>query len=327
MACFNGKMKFLISPIPSPAIASKPFSEWAAPIIERFLSSLDASELTKTHYESRLQQFTLWLDTQPIEQVQRQTILNYKKYLKDRKCEASTIGAYLVAVRQFFQWTDINRIYPDVTKGVRGAKRSRSFRRSALTIPQVHRLLDSIDRSSELGKRDFALINLLVRTGLRTIEVIRCKVSDIRPVNSGAVGLWVQGKGRQEADEFVVLTEDCVSPIMDYLSSRSSLKQDDPLFASLSDGSYGSGLSTRTIRRVVKERLRAIGLNSPRLTSHSLRHTSISLSLEGGASIQEAQKMARHADISTTNIYVHLGDRAKGIAEKSVENILKRDSR
>lgn len=319
-------MKSLVSTILDSAIINKPFSEWAAPLIERFLASLDASELTKAHYESRLQQFMLWLDTQPIEPVQRQTVLNYKKYLKDRKCEASTIGAYLVAVRQFFQWTDINRIYPDVTKGVKGTKRSRSFRRSALTIPQIHRLLDSIDRSSELGKRDFALINLLVRTGLRTIEAIRCKVSDIRPVNSGTVGLWVHGKGRDEADEFVVLTEDCISPIMDYLSGRHSLKQDDPLFASLSDGSYGSSLSTRTIRRVVKERLRAIGLNSHRLTSHSLRHTSISLSLEGGASIQEAQKMARHADISTTNIYVHLGDRAKGVAEKSVENILKRES-
>ena len=112
----------------------------------------------------------------------------------------------------------------------------------------------------------------------------------------------------------------------DYLSSRPSLKQDDPLFASLSDGSYGSGLSTRTIRRVVKERFRAIGLNSPRLTSHSLRHTSISLCIESGCSITEAQKMARHADISTTNIYVHLKDRSMGLAERSVENILKRQS-
>lgn len=317
-------MKSLVSPILNPAVANTPFSEWAAPIIDQFLASLDASELTKTHYESRLQQFLLWLDTQPIDPVQRQTILSYKKYLKDRKCEASTIGAYLVAVRLFFQWTDISRIYPDVTKGIKGVKRSRAFRKDALTIPQIHRLLDSIDRSTELGKRDFALINLLVRTGLRTIEVIRCKISSIRPVNSGAVGLWIQGKGRQEADEFVVLTEDCISPIMKYISDRPALKQDDPLFASLSDGSYGHSLSTRTIRRVVKERLRAIGLNSPRLTSHSLRHTSISLSLEGGASIVEAQKMARHADISTTNIYIHLKDRSLGLAEKSVENILKR---
>lgn len=317
-------MKSLVSPILNHAVANTPFSEWAAPIIDQFLASLDASELTKTHYQARLQQFTLWLDTQPIEPVQRQTILNYKKYLKDRKCEASTVGAYLGAVRQFFQWTDISRIYPDVTKGIKGAKRSRSFRKDALTIPQVHRLLDSIDRSSELGKRDFALINLLVRTGLRTVEVIRCKVNSIRPVNSGAVGLWVQGKGRQEADEFVVLTEDCISPIMEYFSNRPALKQDAPLFASLSDGSYGSGLSTRTIRRVVKERLRAIGLNSPRLTSHSLRHTSISLSLEGGASIQEAQKMARHADISTTTIYAHNIDRSKGVAEISVQEILRR---
>jgi len=295
--------------------------------LDKFLDSLDCSDFTKRQYGDRLKQFFLWLQKQPLAAVQRETILAYRRSMRDQKFEATTIGAYLVAVRQFFQWLEIRKIYPDVTKGIKGAKRGRSFRRDALTISQIHRLLDSIDRNSIQGKRDFALINLLIRTGLRTIEVIRSKVGDIRPVSSDAIGLWVYGKGRQAADEFVILTDDCISPIMDYLSNRGSLKQDAPLFASLSDGGYGSGLSTRTIRRVVKERLRAVGINSPRLTSHSLRHTAVSLSLEGGASLQEAQKLARHEDISTTTIYAHNIDLSKGVGAKSIENILKRDSR
>ena len=300
------------------------FGKWAHSYIAQFLASLDCADHTRRQYRDRLKHLFAWLEQQQAEPVRRETILAYRKSMRDQKLQATTIGAYMVAVRQLFQWLELNRLYPDVTKGIKGAKRGRGFRRDALTIRQTHRLLDSIDRSNIMGKRDFALINLLIRTGLRTIEVIRCKVGDIRPISSDAIGLWVQGKGHEESDEFVILTEDCISPIMAYLSDRGSLKQDAPLFASLSDGSYGSGLSTRTIRRVVKERLRAVGINSPRLTSHSLRHTSISLSLEGGASLQEAQKLARHADISTTTIYAHNIDRSKGVAEKSVENILRR---
>lgn len=318
-------MKSLIQiPIVSEPTDNIFFEKWAQSYLTRFLASLDCSEHTRRQYRDRLKHFFAWLELRQVEPLRRETILAYRKSMRDQKLQATTIGAYLVAVRQLFQWLELNRLYPDITKGIKGAKRGRGFRRDALTISQTHRLLDSIDRADIQGKRDFALINLLVRAGLRTIEVIRCKIGDIRPVSSDAIGLWVQGKGHQEADEFVVLTEDCVSPIMDYLSSRGSLKQDAPLFASLSDGSYGCSLSTRTIRRVVKERLHAIGLNSPRLTSHSLRHTSISLSLEGGASIQEAQKMARHADISTTTIYAHNIDRSKGLAEISVQKILRR---
>ena len=193
--------------ISSAPILNISFEKWAYTHIERFLGSLDCSDLTRKQYRDRLKQFTLWLGEQPAAMVQRETILAYRKAMRDQKFEASTIGAYLVAVRQLFQWLEIKRLFPDVTKGIKGAKRGRGFRRDALTIPQTHRLLDSIDRSNLIGKRDFALINLLVRTGLRTVEVIRCKVGDIRPVSSDAIGLWVQGKGHDEADEFVILTE------------------------------------------------------------------------------------------------------------------------
>jgi integrase/recombinase XerD len=292
--------------------------------ISNFLSGLDCSELTRLHYRKRLKQFFLWLNRQQRGQIQRQTIIEYKKWLRDQKYEVSTIGSYLVSVRQFFQWCDIQEIHPDVTKGIKGVKRPRGHRKDALTISQIHGLLDSIDRTTLIGLRDFAVINTMLRVGLRSIEIVRAKISDIRPVSSESIGLWVHGKAREEADEYLVMTEDCLRPIMDYITARGPLKQDAPLFASLSDGSYGSGLSTCTIRRVVKERLRAVGISSPRISGHSLRHSCLTLAIEGGASIQDVQKLGRHADISTTNGYLHMRDRASGRGERSVENILKK---
>lgn len=325
MACFNGTMKSLAKiQVSSGSTQNISVEKSIHPHISKFLTGLDCSDLTRLHYRKRLKQFVLWVNQQGDPHLQRQTILDYKRWLKDQKYGASTIGAYVGAVRQFFQWADIQGIHADITKGIKGSKRPRGHRRDALTLGQIHNLLDSIDRTTLIGIRDYVIINTMIRVGLRSCEVVRARISDIRPVSSESIGLWVHGKSREEADEYVVLTEDCLKPIMDYISLRGPLKQDAPLFASLSDGSYGSGLSTCTIRRLVKERLRAAGISSPRISGHSLRHSCLTLAIEGGAAIQDVQKLGRHADISTTNGYLHLRDRASGRAERSVDNILKR---
>jgi len=88
-----------------------------------------------------------------------------------------------------------------------------------LTVDDVSGLLGSIDRSTIEGKRDYALINLLIRTGLRTIETIRADVGDIRQA-SGETVLSVQGKGRDEKDELVILTPPSLNPIREYLTAR-----------------------------------------------------------------------------------------------------------
>ena len=64
------------------------------------------------------------------------------------------------------------------------------------------------------------------------------------------------------------------------------------------------------------------GINSDRITAHSMRHTAVTLALIGGASIQEAQSMARHTNINTTMIYAHNLDRLDSPAESKIEALL-----
>ncbi len=61
-----------------------------------------------------------------------------------------------------------------------------------------------------------------------------------------------------------------------------------------------------------------MGLDSKRLTAHSLRHTAITLSIKGGASLQQAQAMARHSDPKTTMIYFHNLNRLQAGAERFI---------
>ena len=69
----------------------------------------------------------------------------------------------------------------------------------------------------------------------------------------------------------------------------------------------------------MKEALRRIDLDSSRLTAHSLRHTAVTLAVSGGASLQQAQAMARHSDPRTTLVYFHNLDRVKDGVEKYVQ--------
>ncbi len=302
-----------------------PAEKWASGIInliEKFLGAQDLKEISREGYRRRLRYFLEWCMKNSVSQPVRETILNYKRHLQGREFTSCSINSYLVAVRAYFKWTENERLYPNIAKNIKGASRQRGFRKDPLTLDQVHELLGSIDRKTLKGKRDFALLNLMVRTGPRSIEIIRSNVEDLRQESGGESVLWLQGKGAEEKDAFVVITKSSLDPIMDYFSCRGVLSGSDPLFGSTSDGNLHQRMTTRSIRRIVKERLRAIKINSPRLSCHSLRHTTVTLLLKAGGSVFEAQQLARHNDLSTTAIYSHAIDRALGIPEKKLDALL-----
>jgi len=290
-------------------------------ITASFIQSLDVAISSRKTYERGIKPFIEWVQEQGIMKPSRADILLYKDYLKSLNLSPYTISGYLTVVRKFFEWAEGEKYYPNIARGIKGLKKPKGFRKDPLTILQIKELLDSIDRNTIKERRDYALLNLLVRTGLRTVEIIRADVEDIRQEGGEAV-LWIQGKGRDSKDEFVLLTEDTLKPIREYLSARGDVSGDSPLFVSDSHRNAGGRLTTRSISRIVKERLRGIGINDGRLSAHSLRHTAITLSLIGGASIQEAQALGRHASIDTTMIYAHNLDRVKNAPERRIDTLL-----
>lgn len=134
--------------------------------------------------------------------------------------------------------------------------------------------------------------------------------------------LTIQGKGRREKDAFVVLGEESLSPIREYLLARGCDGSSQPLFASLSDRNLGGPVTPRTVSKIVKDRLRAAGLDDAQLTAHSLRHTAVTFALMNGATAQQTQTMARHASIETTMLYAHNVDRLGCPAEQKASSFL-----
>lgn len=289
--------------------------------IAEFLRAQDVRESSRETYRKGLKRFLSWLQSRGVTSPTRETLLEYKDALRDAGLSPLSVSSYVVTVRKFFTWLETTRGLPNIARGIKGARRTRGFRKDPLTLPQVKELLASIDRREILGLRDLALIALLTTTGIRTIEAIRANVEDLRQEGGEAI-LWIQGKGRDTKDEPAVLPAETLKPLYEYLAARGPAKKDAPLFTSLSNRNGGGRLNTRTLRRIIKERLRAIGIDSDRLTAHSLRHTAITLSLKGGATIQEAQALARHANINTTLIYSHNIDRIKQAPERLIAAML-----
>lgn len=281
--------------------------------ISDFLDSLDVAEKSIATYTRSLRQFIAWLrdSGRYTLQLQREDILAYKEYLAGSK-SAYTVTLYLTSVRKLYQYLESQRVYPDITRGIKGAKKPKGFRKDTLSQEQLRETLSSME-----SLRDYAIFNLMARTGLRDIEVSRALVEDIR-LEQGQEVLWIQGKGRDSKDDFVILTPEALKPIKDYLKARGKVKKDEPLFSSDSDRNRGEALSTRSISRIIKNSMRAVGLDDSRLTAHSLRHTAISLSILGGASLQQAQAMARHTDSKTTLVYFHNLERISSGAEKFI---------
>ena len=300
-----------------------PYAPVDEEIIGKWMASLDLASGTKETYLSGFKAFCWFVRSTSLDfdELTRDDVKSFKEYLVDeKKLKPATVSGYLASVRSFYAYSEDNGI-ENIAHRVKGVTDSRSFKKEPLTPDQAQRLLASIDRSTEKGMRDFAILNLMLRTGLRDIEIVRANCKDIQ-TKAGVDVLYVQGKGRASKDSFVVLTPKALSPITTYLEKRGNVNELDPLFASVSSRNAGERLTVRSISRIAKSALRAIGIDDERYTAHSLRHTAITFSLLGGATERDAQQMARHANITTTMLYSHDIDRIKHAAEREIDNVL-----
>ena len=281
-----------------------------------FFNFVDVSEKSIETYKRALKQFIKYLAYNGIQKPLRQDILNFREQLKQEH-KPTTVQAYVVAIRLFFRWTEQVGLYPNIADKIKGAKLDREHKKDYLTTKQVKKVLDNIDRDTLQGKRDYAILALTLTGGLRTIEVSRANIEDLRALGDNTV-LYIQGKGRHEKTDYVKVVEQVEDAIRDYLKACGVSDIKSPLFKSISNRDNGGRLTTRSISRIVKEALRDAGFDSERLTAHSLRHTAGTLNLKNGGTLEETQQLLRHSNINTTMIYLHHLERENNKSEERI---------
>ncbi len=282
----------------------------------RFIDYVDASEKTIQTYTRAVRQFAKWLSFNGINQPLREDVLRFREELKESH-KPTTVQNYITAVRLFFQWTEQEGLYPNIADHIKGAKLDKSHKKDYLTSRQVKKVLEQAKEESIEGLRNYAILALMFTGGLRTIEVSRANIEDLRTAGDNTV-LYIQGKGHEEKTDYIKLMPEVEDAIRAYLGARGTVEAKEPLFISHSNNSKGKRISTRSVSGIVKTALVNAGYNNEKLTAHSTRHTAVTLALLGGQSLQEVQQFARHSNIATTQIYAHNLDRAKNQCEATI---------
>lgn len=300
-----------------------PGSVFRPDLMQSFIEYVDVKEATLKGYMTRLRAFAAWLSTEGVEQPTRADIKAYKAYLEAQEYSAGTRAQYLQAVKVFFKWTASEGLYPNVADNVKTAKvRADNTKKEALTEEDVRAIVSTIERDTEAGKRDYALMLLCVTCGLRLIEVHRANVSDIETIRGQKV-IYIQGKGRDEKDACKKVCPELAEALEDYLNSRKpGLK---PLFTGTGRRANGQRLEVPSLSRIVKTRFKAAGYDSSKLTAHSLRHTSATVLFKSGADLYTVQQHQRHSDPKTTEIYIHAIDRERDQSEQIIYNRIFKD--
>lgn len=262
---------------------------------------------TRRDYAAEVRLFAGWIGKTAAE-VTMADLLAYRQQLEGAGLKPATIAKKLTVLRRLLAFLHEQGLLPrNPAAGMKVPKVRDESGKDVLSLMECHRLLEVVDPSTFRGKRDRAIIALLLINGLRTCEIVRANGCDLRRADSYWI-MQVHGKGGKEADTRI--RDDVYAAIETYLNARGEVKPNDPLFLGTNHRA-GSRLTTRTVQHMVKRYLCKAGVERPNLTTHSLRHTAVTLVILSGASILKAQEFARHNDPKTTTRYFHNLERMK----------------
>ena len=283
-------------------------------LVLQWLKFADVSESSVKTYNKAVRRFFSYLTDKGIATPTVDTVYEWREDMKAEGKAPATINKYLTATKLFFKFLNQRGLYSVDISHIKGFKLTNEHKKDALTPDQGKQVLKSFDTTTLTGLRDKAMVALMLCCGLRTIEISRANIQDLAKTY-GRTALYVQGKGRTDRRECVMIPAPVEKMINEYLSARGNVDPTEPLFGGVGNRNKGGRLTTRSISRIVKTAFRANHMDSKRLTAHSLRHSAATAMLLAGVELTKVQQIMRHKSINTTMIYAHHLDRLKNHGE------------
>jgi integrase/recombinase XerC len=266
--------------------------------VERNLSphTLRAYHLDLSHWIEDLQKNRSFLELSDLNRDLKPTDLrSYLSQLYDSH-EKSSLCRRLSAIRSFLRfcrkrgWLD-----KDIGVLVPTPKMKKGLPQF-LNVEEALELVEAPDLSTQLGRRDRALFEVLYACGLRVGEVVSLNVEQV-DLKRG----WVKVMGKGSKERMVPFGAPARSALDSYLSDRGFPSGDQPLFVNF----RGTRLSARSVARILTKHLVRIA-SVKTLSPHGLRHTFATHLLIAGADLRTIQEFLGHARLSTTQRYTHV---------------------
>ncbi len=237
------------------------------------------------------------------ETLTRQDAIAYRVHLAEKYAKITANRMFSVARRLLDEQVRNKHLPENLFASVEGFKTGNETTHTTLRKEDARELLAAVDRRTVKGKRDYALMSLLVRTGIRRSECAALRLADLRMQEGHHVAIIEHGKGDKR--RVVKLPVDVFRSIEQYIraAGRTNRAPEAALFTGMTKGDKPTEqpISDKLIERVVKHYSQQIDI--PTLTPHGLRSTFITLALENKATLHQVQYAAGHADPRTTERY------------------------
>jgi integrase/recombinase XerC len=229
--------------------------------------------------------------------------VEYLSWLAKKGLTGIARARKLAAIREYFRYLEgVGIIDKSPTTGIETPKREKHTR--AYLRPDEYTKMLSL---AGANPRDYAILQTFLQTGIRVSELASLTTSDVDFLKPA---ITVRGKGGIERE--IALEKRGLQALKNYLAVRG-----DSLSERLFLNYQGEPISERGIRKLVVKYRKAAGI-SKKASCHTLRHTFATYKAEKGVSPFQLQQWLGHANLNTTQIYVHLGKQnAKKIMEQT----------
>ncbi len=267
--------------------------------LEQFIKSLAGSKsnLTVTAYRSDLQQFVAWLTETDYTVtgaacVHRGHIDDYLAYLVDKGQTGTTRARKLISLQLFFAYLVEQRVLPhSPAEKIKRPRREEKTKQYLRPDEYSHVLAEAAG-----APRDYCILQVFLHTGIRVSELVAIELSDI---DLSRKLLLIHGKGKKERE--IPLEKKPLQALHLYQDHHRPESGDPHFFLNYK----GEGLSIRGVRKIVDKYVKKAGITK-QISCHGLRRTCLSSRAARNMNAFAIQKLAGHARMETTRIYVQL---------------------
>ncbi|MGN0382855.1 MAG: site-specific tyrosine recombinase XerD [Eubacterium sp.] len=288
-------------------------------VIEQFVLYLhkvkNTSENTEVSYKRDLTKMCQYLNANginSIEEVTSESLENYVSYLDSLGRATTTISRSIASMKAFFLYTyNEELIDSDIAHNLKAPKVEKKLP-GILSVKEIEALLNQPSKKTPKELRDKAMLELLYATGMRVSELIGLTLND---VNLKFEQVICRDRNKERVIPF---GSEAGRALVNYLKDgRPQLVSEDEDEGVLFTNCSGKPMSRQGFWKLIKHYGTKAGIQSE-ITPHTLRHSFAAHLVENGAELKAVQEMLGHSDISTTHMYMNLGNkRIREVYEKA----------
>ncbi len=237
-------------------------------------------------------------------EIGKDAIVGYILNLKEREYTSSTVARKVAAIKSFFHYLVAEGVIKADPTATLDSPKVKKRLPKAISREDIGRLLAAPAKgTSAKSQRDHALLELLYASGMRVTELVSLDIDDVNPV-SGSVR--VRGKKTSNKERVIPIGDHALEALQVYLDKGRLQLMRGPEERALFLNHRGQRLTRQGLWLIIKHYVDEVGIAED-VTPHTLRHSFAAHKLSQGKSLQDIQKLLGHANISTTQVYQHVG--------------------